>query len=80
MSDDHQYLGMTRRGRLFADVTLLMLKGAGYAAVFVVLIWFSIAAIAAIGGALPERSRETPDPINRSDIVIPEQSGMTAVI
>ena len=77
MSDDHQYLEMTRRGRLIADVTFLMLKGAGYAALFVFLVWLSIAVIAAIGNALPDRSRETPDPINRSEIVLPVETQVT---
>lgn len=77
MSDDHQYLEMTRRGRLVADVTFLMLKGAGYAALFVFVIWLAIAVIAAIGNALPDRSRETPDPINRSQIVLPVETQAT---
>lgn len=79
MSDDHQYLEMTRRGRLVADVTFLMLKGAGYAALFVFLVWLAIAIIAAIGNALPDRSRDTPDPINRSEIVLPYDPSVTEV-
>ena len=63
-------LEMSEKSRLSADITLLMLKGAGYAAVFVLALWFIIAVIAGIGRALPEESRETPDPINRSSSVI----------
>ncbi|MEO1640908.1 MAG: RC-LH1 core complex protein PufX [Pseudomonadota bacterium] len=63
-------LQMSEKARLTADVTLLMLKGAGYAAAFLLIIWFTIAAIAFIGRILPEESRDTPDPINRSSLVI----------
>ena len=63
-------LDMTEKSRLTADITLLMLKGAGYAAVFVLALWFVIAAMAFIGRILPEESRQTPDPINRSSMVI----------
>jgi uncharacterized membrane protein len=47
-----------------------MLKGAGYAAIFVLAVWFVIAIIAGIGRALPDESRDTPDPINRSSLTI----------
>lgn len=61
-------LDMSEKARLTADVTLLMLKGAGYAAVFVLAVWLVIAIIAGIGRALPEDSRFTPDPVNRSSL------------
>ena len=67
MSDDN-ILDLEGRTRLSADITMLMLKGAGYAAIAVLAIWFTIAVIAAIGRALPEESRQNPDPINRSSI------------
>ena len=63
-------LDMSEKSRLTADITLLMLKGAGYAAVVVLAIWFVIAAMAFIGRILPEESRDTPDPINRSSLTI----------
>ena len=63
-------LELSEKNRLSADFTLLMLKGAGYAAVFVLALWFIIAAMAFIGRILPEQSRETPDPINRSSMMI----------
>ncbi len=66
-------LDMSEKSRLMADITLLMLKGAGYAAIFVLAIWFVIAAMAFIGRILPEESRDTPDPINRSSLVIEAQ-------
>ena len=63
-------LDMSEKSRLTADITLLMLKGAGYAAIFVLALWFVIAAMAFIGRILPEESRGTPDPINRSSLMI----------
>ena len=68
MSDHNNILGTDGRGRLTADITYLMLKGAGYAMVFCLAILFTVLIIAAIGRALPEDSRSTPDPINRSQI------------
>lgn len=58
-------LDMSNKSRLSADVTFLMLKGAGYAAIVVIAIWFFIAAFALIGRALPEEARMAADPINR---------------
>lgn len=64
MSDNHDFLrtNVDKSFRLRADVLALMLKGAGYAAVFCLVIWFTIAAIYGIGKLLPEESRETEDP------------------
>ena len=70
MSEHENILEMSEKSRLTADITLLMLKGAGYAAVFVLALWFIIAVIAFIGRALPDESRDTPDPVNRSSHVI----------
>ena len=63
---NNDILQMNSKSRLTADITFLMLKGAGYAALFVVAIWFFIGAFALIGEALPEESRSTPDPVNRA--------------
>lgn len=63
-------LEMSEKSRLTADITLLMLKGAGMAAVFVLSVWFVIAMIALIGRALPEESRQTPDPTPLSFLMI----------
>ena len=68
MSDQENILDLDNKTRLSADITYLMLKGAGYAAIFVLALWFIIAVIAGIGRALPDQSRETPDPINRSSL------------
>ena len=70
MSDNHDYLGGSNRTRLTGEVTLLMLKGAGYALVFCLCVWFVFAAMAAIGRALPEESRDTPDPNVRGAVEI----------
>ncbi|KQB95268.1 1-deoxy-D-xylulose-5-phosphate synthase [Loktanella sp. 1ANDIMAR09] len=70
MMKNDNILDMSEKSRLTADITLLMLKGAGYAAIFVLAIWFVIAAMAFIGRILPEESRDTPDPINRSSLMI----------
>jgi hypothetical protein len=70
MSEQENILELSEKTRLTADVTLLMLKGAGYAAAFLLVVWFIVAVIAGIGRALPDESRDTPDPINRSSITI----------
>ncbi|SEM62964.1 Intrinsic membrane protein PufX [Loktanella fryxellensis] len=62
MTDKINILGATEKARLTGDVTILMLKGAGYAAIVVLGIWLTIAVIAAIGRALPEESKQAPDP------------------
>ncbi|MGB3247149.1 MAG: RC-LH1 core complex protein PufX, partial [Sulfitobacter sp.] len=64
MSDNNDYLrtNSPNNFRLRADVLALMLKGAGYAAIFCLVIWFGLALIYGIGKLLPEESRDTPDP------------------
>ena len=75
MSDDNiNILGHSERTRLTADITFLMLKGAGYAAIACLAIWFTIAVIAAIGRALPEESRDRPDPTPWSALELPWQA------
>ncbi|MEL6641209.1 MAG: RC-LH1 core complex protein PufX [Pseudomonadota bacterium] len=71
MADLDEILGTDGRGRLTADITYLMLKGAGYALVFCLALLFTVLIIAAIGRALPEDSRFTPDPLLRSSIELP---------
>ena len=80
MSDNNDILGLDRKSHVAADITYLMLKGAGYAAIFVLALWFIIAVIAGIGRALPEQSRETPDPINRSSSLMIEWVEETATV
>jgi hypothetical protein len=70
MSERENILDMDDKTRMSADITYLMLKGAGYAAAGVLVIWFVIAVLAGIGRALPEESRQSPDPINRSSLTI----------
>ena len=64
MSDNHDYLrtNASRSFRLRADVLSLMLKGAGYAAIFCLVIWFGLTVIYWVGNLLPDESRETEDP------------------
>jgi hypothetical protein len=71
MNDNNSPIGMDSRGRMFADITYLMLKGAGYAAALVIGLWLVVAVTAAIGEALPERSREAPDPTPMSVLQVP---------
>ncbi|NNE53725.1 MAG: RC-LH1 core complex protein PufX [Sulfitobacter sp.] len=63
MSDNNDFL---RTGettfRLRADVLALMLKGAGYAALFCFGVGFLLWAIYAIGLLLPPESKEADDP------------------
>ncbi|MBS1301960.1 RC-LH1 core complex protein PufX [Loktanella sp. SALINAS62] len=61
-NDNSNLLGISSRSRLAGDVTMLMLRGAGYALVVVLAIWATIAIIAFVGRALPEESRQQPDP------------------
>ena len=56
MQEHDNILDMDSKTRLSADITYLMLKGAGYAAIFVLALWFIIAVIAGIGRALPEQA------------------------
>ena len=71
MSDDKiNILGHAERTRLTADITYLMLKGAGYAAIFCLAIWLVIAVIAGIGQALPPESRDAADPTPWSSLTI----------
>ncbi|APE45715.1 hypothetical protein BOO69_19370 (plasmid) [Sulfitobacter alexandrii] len=69
MSDNNDFL-RTGSGnfRLRADVTALMLKGAGYAALVCVVVGLCLWLLAALGLLLPEQSRDTPDPTPYSDV------------
>ena len=69
MSDKINILGATEKTRLYGDVTILMLKGAAYAAIVVIGIWLTIAVIAAVGRALPEESKQQPDPTPLSFLI-----------
>jgi len=64
MTGNHDYLGTADNPklRLSGDVLILMLKGAGYAAIFCLATWFFIWAFYAIGMLLPEESKEAEDP------------------
>lgn len=68
MSDNESMLQVSGRTRLAGEVLILMLKGAGYALVFALVIWGFLAILAGIGGLLPPESQEALDPINRSQL------------
>jgi hypothetical protein len=63
MSDNQDYLKTSEGNfRLRADVLALMLKGAGYAAAFCVVVGVFLAVTIWIGTLLPPESQEAPDP------------------
>ncbi|MEL6607323.1 MAG: RC-LH1 core complex protein PufX [Pseudomonadota bacterium] len=55
-------LGTTETFRLRMDVLGLMLKGAGYAALFVIGVWLFVYVIHLVGKLLPPESKEASDP------------------
>ena len=70
MSDQDDYLRTGNRDfRLTADITALMLKGAGYAALFCLVIGIAYAVLVGIAGLLPEDSKFAPDPTPVSMII-----------
>ena len=68
--DNNDYL-RTSNGdfRLTADVTALMLKGAGYAAIFCLVIGLAYAVLIGISNILPEDSKFAPDPTPTSMMI-----------
>jgi len=80
MSNNDSMVDMSPRTRLKAEVTYLMLKGAGYAAVLVLGIWLVIAVIAGIGRALPEQSRMAPDPAPQAFIEFAAREAAPAMV
>ena len=63
MSDNHDYLKTSDTTfHLRAYVLALMLKGAGYAAVFCIVVGVFLGATIWIGTLLPPESKEAPDP------------------
>ena len=64
MTDNQDYLGMEHdpRLKLKANVLMLQLKGAGYAAIFCLIAVFAIWFLYGVGLLLPEESRDRPDP------------------
>ncbi|WP_370398882.1 RC-LH1 core complex protein PufX [Sulfitobacter sp. JB4-11] len=63
MTDNNDYLRTgDRTFRLRADVFLLMMKGAGYAAVFTIGVGLFIWVLYGVGLLLPDEAREADDP------------------
>lgn len=82
MSDDNHndYLRTgNREFRLTADVTALMLKGAGYAAIFCLVIGLAYAVLVGIANLLPEDSKFAPDPTPTS-MIIEDADGVRTLI
>ena len=75
MSDNHEYLrvGEDSSFGLRGDVLMLMLRGAGYAAIFLLAMLILVWGLYAIGLLLPEESRDTEDPTPFSHVI--EDSG-----
>jgi hypothetical protein len=75
MSNNDLLLGMTQKTRLRAQVTYLMLKGAGYAAVAFVGIWILVALLAWFGRTvLPEDAQTAADPAPQAFIEMAERA------
>jgi hypothetical protein len=64
MTDEHltNILDSHEKSRLFGDITLMMLKGAGYAAVVTVGTLLFVWILWEIGTFLPEEARQAQDP------------------
>ncbi len=77
MTDNQDYLGMDHdpKLRLKANVLMLQLKGAGYAAIFCLVAAFAIWVLYAIGLLLPEESRDRPDPTPFSYMLSVDENG-----
>ena len=70
MSDQDDYLRTGNRDfRLTADITALMLKGAGYAALFCLVIGIAYAVLVGVANLLPEDSKFAPDPTPTSMLI-----------
>ena len=78
MSDNHDYLRTSSGNfRLKADITSLMLKGAGYAAIFCLALMILWWVIVGIGALLPEESKEADDPTPLSGLIAPADRILT---
>jgi hypothetical protein len=71
MINYNRVIDTSNKGRLTTLLSLLMLKGAGYAALVVLVTWFTIAALDVIGGFLPDEARQAADPTPWSALDVP---------
>ena len=78
MTDDDNYLQTSRGFRVGADVTALMLKGAGYAALGCAAVVLSALLLLAVSAILPEASKEAADPTPDLSMVAPPASAPVA--
>lgn len=75
MSNNDLLLGMSERTRLRAQVTYLMLKGAGYAALAFVTIWIFVAVVGWFGRTvLPEDAQLANDPAPQAFVEMAERA------
>ena len=65
------YSEPTESAALRSWVTWQMLRGAGYAAGFVVVIWLGYAVLVGLGALLPPESKEAPSPYGALEIIQP---------
>jgi Intrinsic membrane protein PufX len=63
MMDDLQYLKLDRKQVLFSWALSHMMRGAGIAAAFVLILGLGLYALYGLGHLLPAASRETPPPM-----------------
>ena len=81
MAIDHDYLRMHRTTgpkQLRADISMLMLKGAAYGAVFFIGLFVVGYLLVAFGNALPSQSKEADDPSPWSFLI--EDAGIQRVL
>ena len=67
----HSPMEVRDHKQLAYDITMLMLRGAGYACAVVLAICGFIVILALVGRALPEESRQQPDPTPLSSLEAP---------
>lgn len=81
MSDNNSMLNLSRKSRLTAEVTFLMLKGAGYAAALFFGLWILLAVIGWFGSnVLPEASQNAPDPAPQAFIDFAAREAASAMV
>lgn len=78
--DQNDYLRTSKGNfRVTADVTSLMLKGAGYAAIFCLVIGVAYAVLIGISNVLPEDSKFGLDPTPTSMLIIDGDGARTLI-
>lgn len=78
MTDDDNYLRSSRSFRVSADVTALMLKGAGHAALWCGGLLLIALVLLAISVVLPEASKDAADPTPELSMAAPRPTAPLA--